>query len=120
MNAATNSSTHTHAGTAGTHPATIPAAPVASAAITTTSWIQYIHPTALPALRPIASCAYELKAPELGRAATISASIAITSTTMEPATRYEISTAGPARPIACPEPTKRPAPIALPSPIIEI
>lgn len=54
MRATTNTSTQTHAGIPGTQFATIPAAPVASAAITTTSWIQYSQPTALPALRPMA------------------------------------------------------------------
>src|SRR5699024_7802133 len=115
-----NPSTQTHCGIPGTQPVRMVAAPVASAATTTTSCSQYTQPTALPTLRPMALWAKALKAPDLGSAATISASIDITSITMTPEPRQEIRTAGPAMLIACLAPTNRPAPMALPSPIMEI
>ena len=56
--------------------------------------------------------------PEDGRAATISASICMKQTVMNPAMTYAISTAGPAAAIPTPVPRNRPAPMAEPRPIM--
>ena len=95
-----------------------PAAPTDSAAITITSCAHHNQPTVAPAVAPMASAAYTENAPLAGLAAAISPRAFMTMITSAPATRYDTSTAGPAACTPTPEPRNRPAPIALPSPIM--
>ena len=80
--------THTNAGIHGSipnHCPMMPAAPVISAPITMVSMNQYNHPSENPAQCPNACSAYTANDPEFGRAAAISPSICIISSTIMPA-----------------------------------
>ncbi len=78
--------------------------------------VQPAHREARPPAERRSACTE--KAPDAGIAADISPSIRITSIASAPAIRYESTMAGPATAMPAPEPTKRPAPITLPSPSI--
>ena len=108
---------NTHCGTESTQVLSTSAAAVASTGMTVTQNHQYSQPIVKPAHGPIERSAYVENDPVSGCRIAISPSIRITSTTSIPASRYEISTAGPAVAIAVPDPTKMPAPI---TPAIEI
>src|SRR6478735_4135950 len=112
------SSVSAQTGTTGQTENSSPAAPRASAAMTTTSCSHHSHPMVAPAVRPRARSAYTEKAPLAGLAAAISPSAHITRMISVPATRYETSTAGPAAWTPAPDPRNSPAPMALPNPIM--
>ena len=87
VNATMNSSASAHTGTTGQTEKSSPAAPRASAAITTTSCSHHNQPIVAPAVRPSARCAYTEKAPLFGFAAAISPRAHITRMISVPATR---------------------------------
>ena len=96
------------------------AAPVASAAMTMTPWIQYSQPMMAPALGPMALVAYTEKDPDEGFAAAISPSMFMIRMTRKPARAKARMMPGPATATACPEPMNSPAPMAPPRPIMVI
>jgi hypothetical protein len=76
-----------HTGTTGQTENSSPAAPSASAAMTTTSCSHQSQPTVAPAVLPMARSAYTEKAPLVGLAAAISPSAHMTRMMSVPATR---------------------------------
>lgn len=84
VNSSMNSATSAHSGTPGSHPCTMPAAPIPSSPTATQSRNQNAQPAVKPAQGPMARSECTEKEPEAGYAADISPSMRITSITSAP------------------------------------